>query len=248
MAEETINSSLKTLFQEHDYERTYKELTVVTHTVGDVIDFYIAKQSVPRHISIEDKHYWKQLNKKTGAGESPATTPEEGSTPATGSEPNFYLFPSLTVDGETAPIYVFNSEDGYIEIIGVKIQCDLADNAHPDISKGKIGNTEYPVIIYMYEDEPESYNENTIYIGYYTTPLTQEIIGEASSVGLQIDLANGSHFVNTMIRFKSEEIHGDITLTLYDSNDNSSSVTVVEYTEGSDAPDEPSEPNEPVEP
>lgn len=76
MAEETINSSLKTLFQEHDYERTYKELTIVTHTVGDVIDFYIAKQNVPRHISIEDKHYWKRLNKETGAGESPAPTSE----------------------------------------------------------------------------------------------------------------------------------------------------------------------------
>ena len=77
MAEETINSSLKTLFQEHDYERTYKELTIVTHTVGDVIDFYVAKQNVPRHVSIEDKHYWKQLNKKTGAGESPAPTSVE---------------------------------------------------------------------------------------------------------------------------------------------------------------------------
>lgn len=240
MAEETINSSLKTLFQEHDYERTYKELTIVTRTVGDVIDFYIAKQNVPRHISIEDKHYWKQLNNSTGAGESPAPTPGEGSEPTPGGEPNFYLFPPYTAEGQTAPFYRFDSEDGSVEISGVAIQCDLADSAQPDISRCKIENTEYPVVISLFDDDIPPFNENTVHMYYQALPITQEIIDQVSSIlGIQIDLTNGSHFLNIITVFKSEEIHGDFTLTLYDSNGNSSSVTVTEYTESSDEPDEP---------
>jgi len=230
MAEETINSSLKTLFQEHDYERTYKELTIVTHTVGDVIDFYIAKQNVPRHISITDKHYWKRLNNKTGAGESPAPTPGESSEPTSGGEPNFYLFPPYTEHGVTEPHYRFDSEDNSIEISVIMIQCDLADSAYPDISRCKIGNTEYPVIMASLDGGTPPHNENTVIMYYQAMPMTQELIDQASSIGLQVDLANGSYLVGATIIFESEEIHGDITLTLYDSNGNSSSVTVTEYT------------------
>ena len=47
--------------EEHDYNKTYEEGSIVKHTIDDIVTAYTAKQNVPRFVSILDERYWKKL-------------------------------------------------------------------------------------------------------------------------------------------------------------------------------------------
>ena len=63
MSEEVQNTSvqLKELFKEHDYNKLYKHLAVVTHTINEKLSVYQAIRNVPRFVKITNTRYWKLI-------------------------------------------------------------------------------------------------------------------------------------------------------------------------------------------
>lgn len=76
MDNQTVFESLKVIFKEHDYNKSYEELSIVTKTTGDVVNLYQASKAVPRLVAITDKRYWQQLDKFNSQGGSSSNTPD----------------------------------------------------------------------------------------------------------------------------------------------------------------------------
>lgn len=58
---QNIGVQLKPLFEVHNYNKIYKKLAIVTHTIDGELSFYQAIRDVPRFVPIIDFRYWKLI-------------------------------------------------------------------------------------------------------------------------------------------------------------------------------------------
>lgn len=217
-----ISEELKSLLTEHSYYKRYEESSVVTHTTGDSINFYKAIKNVPRYISINNKSYWKKLNKKTNAGESPTPAFDNDFIP-------IYFPPEL----EPIPMYQVEAYNNLFVTIIIAYYVIPNQTTQPEITGIKINNVSYTLV--SLEGDNDEPAPGIAVIGHCEAiPINEQMYEELQymkQMGVDINANIGDSLLVVDIgAFSDTALSGPITFEL---NTDSGNCTIVipEYVE-----------------